>query len=117
MAIGAVPLTPLYPVLANPDARFQRFGLNESKLEGKPMLDLMTSEVRPTPPQQMVSRPTVPHRQTMEVPAAKPEPAVAEPRAAVSAPQEWTSGYTAKAGSISETGTGAKPGSYVNLKA
>lgn len=117
MAIGAMPLTPLYPVQANPDARFQRFGLNDSKLEGKPLLDLTPSEVRPAPPQRTVARPAVQHRSTMETPAAKSEPAMAEPRAADSAAQDWATGYSVKAGSISETGTGAKPGSYVNLKA
>jgi len=42
MAIGQVPLIPLYRVQPDPDARLQHFGPNNSQLFGKPLLDLPT---------------------------------------------------------------------------
>jgi len=38
MAVGFTPIIPMNPIQTNPDARFQRFGTNESQLFGKPML-------------------------------------------------------------------------------
>ena len=38
MALGTDPLIPLNRVLPDPDARFQRFGLNNSKLFGQALL-------------------------------------------------------------------------------
>jgi len=38
MAIGMTPLIPLDRVIADPAARFERFGVNNDQLFGKPML-------------------------------------------------------------------------------
>lgn len=40
MSIGMTPLTPLHRVLADPEARFQRFGSNDSQLFGKALVNL-----------------------------------------------------------------------------
>lgn len=37
MNLAGSPLIPLYQVQADPDARFQRFGRNDSQLFGKPI--------------------------------------------------------------------------------
>ena len=38
MAIGMTPLIPLDRVIADPAARFERFGINNNQLFGKPMV-------------------------------------------------------------------------------
>jgi hypothetical protein len=38
MAIGFSPIIPLDRVVPDPDARFQRFGVNDTQLFGKPLL-------------------------------------------------------------------------------
>lgn len=37
MPISPTPIIPLYRVQASPEARFQRFGVNDSQLFGKPL--------------------------------------------------------------------------------
>ena len=39
MAIGTTPIIPLYRVQPDPNARFQRFGVNDSQLFGKPLVE------------------------------------------------------------------------------
>ena len=56
MTVGLVPLIPLYRVQANPEARFQRFGINDSQLFGKPMVQVTAQEHQPAQP------PRVDHR-------------------------------------------------------
>ena len=50
MTVGAVPSIPLYRVQPNPEARFQRFGINDSQLFGKPMVRAAAPESRPLQP-------------------------------------------------------------------
>lgn len=60
MGIGQSPLIPLYRVQADPAARFQRFGANDSQLLGKPLLapsnppklapQISQAERHPSPP-------------------------------------------------------------------
>lgn len=49
MALGMAPLIPLNRVVPTPDARFQRFGVNDSELFGTPILDLNTPGLVPAP--------------------------------------------------------------------
>lgn len=42
--LAAQPLFPLYPVQRSPEARFERFGQNDSQLFGKPLLQLASKE-------------------------------------------------------------------------
>lgn len=56
MAVGAVPLIPLYRVQPTPDARLQRFGVNDSQLFGKPLLNVATPESQPARATRVESR-------------------------------------------------------------
>jgi hypothetical protein len=47
MAISSAPLIPLYRVQPLPDARLQRFGVNDSQLFGKPMIQIAAPESKP----------------------------------------------------------------------
>ena len=47
-----------------PDARLQRFGVNNTQLFGKPMVDLTISRAKPVSPQQAPSRTTQAESQT-----------------------------------------------------
>jgi hypothetical protein len=117
MAIGAIPLIPLHPTQLNPDARFQRFGLNDSQLQGKPLVDLVTPETPPSPQPRTVTRSATRPTQPQEPPISKQGPGGNEPKASVSVAQEGPPSYTGKVGNPSGTGTLPKPGSYLNLKA
>ena len=64
MAIGTTPIIPLNRIQANPDARFLRFGLNDSQLFGKPLVSLPN---RPPPPEP-------------QKPTQRPEPIRKEPK-------------------------------------
>jgi|GEM_PF-519351 len=116
MAIGTAPLIPLHPVLANPEARFQRFGLNDAQLFGKPLVNLKTA-----------SRSAQAERTTLrkEAETVQPKGAIegktvlgAEAaRKAASVSPELTPTYTGKAENLQGTATVPKPGSILNLKA
>lgn len=67
MGIGQAPLIPLYRFRADPEARFQRFGVNDSQLIGKPLLDL--TAIQPPNPQEQA------HRRTEFKPGAEEEKA------------------------------------------
>lgn len=51
MAVGMAALIPLYRVQPDPNARFQRFGVNDTQLFGKPMIDIGNqATAAPAPP-------------------------------------------------------------------
>lgn len=60
MAIGTTPLIPLNRVLADPEARFLRFGVNDSQLFGKPLVSFPTQPRPPEPPTKPPRADTVP---------------------------------------------------------
>lgn len=95
MAIGFPPLIPLYRVVPDPNARFERFGENNVELFGKP-LDTAVANYLPS-----------------QAPWAPAIPAAAEtqPQAAL-APNYSLLGV----GNLAGTGA-ATPGSLVNLTA
>jgi len=49
MSIGMAPIIPLHQVQPDPDARLRRFGVNDSQLFGKPLVELVP-EPRPASP-------------------------------------------------------------------
>lgn len=117
MAVGMTPLIPLYRVQSDPDARFQRFGMNESQLIGKPMVNL-GPESLPSQPQRTALRTATTHTQPQEevlegnrgVRAGRTQPFG-------SAVAESASGYSRWAGNPLGTWTSTKLGSYLELKA
>jgi len=56
MTVGAVPLFPLYRVQPTPEARLQRFGVNDSQLFGKAMLRVTVPESQPAQAPQVGTR-------------------------------------------------------------
>jgi hypothetical protein len=104
MAIGAIPTIPLYRVQSNPDARFQRFGLNDSQLFGKPMADFTVPAVRPAQVPRTQPRPEEAPVRSQPIVTAKPQES---PATAVS--------YSSR--STSQPGTTAVPGAFVDTKA
>jgi hypothetical protein len=77
MPIGALPTIPLYRVQPNPDARFQRFGLNDSQLYGKPMAEFSAPALRPAQVERTPARPEEPSVRTQSAATSNPgvEPA------------------------------------------
>lgn len=106
MAIGAVPLIPMYRVQTNPDARFQRFGLNDSQLYGKPMISFTAPEARP-------AHPVVAQPQAKELAVRSQQGVATKP---VEVP-EWATGYTGWSGAPSAADATAKPGALLDVKA
>lgn len=120
MAIGAIPLIPLHRVLPSPDARLQRFGLNDSQLFGKPLVTLTVPEARPSQLQRKVPHTVVEPIQSQGTPISQQGLGVDKLQLAVSAAPEGVTRYTGQAGNPSGTGgtgTTPKPGTYLNLKA
>jgi len=107
MAIGMTPISPLYRIQPDPNVRFQRFGVNDSQLFGKPLVET-GSQPRPVPTPLELARA-----------AAKPQAATAaapkqhQPEPAVLAAANQPAGYSAQGGKATE----AKPGSSLNLTA
>jgi hypothetical protein len=115
MPVGMAPLIPLNRLQPDSNARFQRFGQNDSQLFGKP-LDLV--------PQPQVSQlqKVTPRKPALPVePQAGPKSerrlAVDEPRPSPFAPSELAPAYLGRAGSPSGTGPTPKLGSNLDLKA
>jgi len=115
MAIGMTPLIPLDRVVPVPDARLQRFGVNNSQLFGKPMvtfgaglLDQPAETIRETP--RAEAAPKVDSGIGAASGTGPAEPAVAAAPALASGYSKWT-------GSGSGTGAAPAAGSLVDLKA
>ena len=106
MAIGTVPLIPLHRVQSDPNSRFQRFGVDDSQLFGKPLVDFASQ------PQRAVSR-------TERVPSEELQQGKgqAETELPKSGALELGSTYSGKVENRPGTVAAPKPGSYVNLKA
>jgi hypothetical protein len=115
MAIGFTPIIPMNPVQPNPDARFQRFGTNESHLFGKPLL---ADFVAPKAPNSPVQLPTVTSPPATQAPVH--QPAVGNPwlgdstvaKASMSSP-----GYSGQVGNRSGVQMTPQLGSKLDIKA
>lgn len=116
MAVGMTPIIPLYRVQPDPDARFQRFGVNDSQFVGKPMVTFAT-EARLSQPQQTVTRTPTPAAQQQETLEGNRGAGVEQSRALGSTAPEPTYGYSGRSGTSLGTGASPKPGSYLELKA
>ncbi len=106
MAIGASPIIPLHRVLADPEARFQRFGLNDSQLFGKPLVNLASPSKR-----------TVAQEARPEETLKKTRGLEAEPSAQGALAPELAPTYSGQAETQTGLASVPKAGSYVNLKA
>jgi hypothetical protein len=112
MALGMTPIIPLNQVLPNPEARFQRFGLNDSKLVGTPVVQLASSRASAAPELPAVRRASTP----LSGPADEiGNPSAAETRAVDAGPSR-TAGYTVL-GTLQVGGSTPGPGMHLNLKA
>ena len=106
MAIGTTPIIPLNRFVPSPDARFQRFGVNDTQLFGKPVVDLAAPKVRtPQPPT------SLPHA------TAQAHEAAGSKGGAGAEPSTSALGYSAKAGNQPGTGAAPKVGTLLNTKA
>lgn len=94
MPIGPAPLIPLHRVIPDPEARFQRFGVNDSQLIGKPILSL------PAP------------AKAEEDPKRTRTPEEARPTEAKLAPD-----YARTVPETRRAGPSAEPGSLLDVKA
>lgn len=104
MTLGAIPTIPLYRVQPNPDARFQRFGLNDAQLYGKPMAEFSAPAVRPAQAPRIPTRPEETPVRSQSIVIAKP---LETPATAVN--------YSSR--STNQPGTAAQPGAFVDTKA
>jgi len=97
MTIGMTPLTPLHPVLTDPEARFQRFGSNGSQLYGKPLVNVAPATRAAAQPDEALSKA---ERTGTELQKAVPEANPAVP-----------SGFKSPSAPVSKAGT------YLDLQA
>ncbi len=114
MALGSMPIIPMNRIQPDPEARFQRFGANASRLYGKPMVDLVAPKVQTAP-----SQPTMAPRHD---PAQTAVPSAPEGRRGAGigqapSPLEASPGYSGQAGNPAGTGIVPQPGAYLNTKA
>jgi len=114
MAIGTTPIIPLYRVQPDPNARFQRFGVNDSQLFGKPLVETAPA-ARAAQPRPVVA--TATKAQAQEVPGATHAAAEAlqglGKQQTVSPALNTSAAYTGTGGKPTES----KPGSSLNLMA
>lgn len=99
MAIGMTPLIPLDRVIADPAARFERFGVNNGQLFGKPMVTLGGLSTLPVAPRAIPATPKAEAAPAPASPTADQQPVLAK----------W-------AGNPG-TGAPATPGALVDMKA
>ena len=114
MAIGATPLLPLYRVQPDPNARFQRFGLNDSQLHGKPMVETVTASPS-SEPKRAVARTTSAKVKVQETPEVKQGVGAEKAKTALSTTPELAPNYSGRTGTAA--GTTPEPGSKLNVKA
>lgn len=112
MSVGMSPIIPLYRVQTDPNARFQRFGVNDSQLFGKPLLSVPQAPVTPQE-HPVVRKAVVPQQNPEDNAAFKPE----QPLAGALNATASVLGYSVRQETVTQVGTAPKPGSYVNLKA
>ncbi|GLH73032.1 hypothetical protein GETHLI_15340 [Geothrix limicola] len=110
MAIGATPLIPLYRVQPIPDARLQRFGVNNAQLFGKPMVEFTAAEAQPSQP--APARPAASRLQDLQ--DRNQNPAL-EPRAFL--PDATAPATAPRSSNPAGLGTASGPGALVDLKA
>jgi hypothetical protein len=110
MAIGTTPIIPLYRVQPDPNARFERFGLNDSQLFGKPLLET-AFQSQPTQSQLAAARRATTKVQAQETSAGLRE--FGQSQSTVQTASNLSSGYSGRGEHLSET----KPGSSLNLLA
>jgi hypothetical protein len=76
MAIGMTPLIPLDRVIADPAARFERFGINNNQLFGKPMVTFGGLTTLPAETRTAWATPKAEAAPTPPSPGAEPSPLV-----------------------------------------
>ncbi len=76
MAIGMTPLIPLDRVIADPAARFERFGVNNNQLFGKPMVTFGGLTTLPAATRTVTAAPKAEAAPTPPRPGAEPLPPV-----------------------------------------
>jgi len=111
MAIGMTPLIPLDRLVPVPDARLQRFGVNNSELFGKPMVTFGGPSLLANPPGGILAAPQA--DAAPQAPDRQASPGADQAAAPALAPDysKWT-------GTGSWTGAAAPAaGSMVDLKA
>lgn len=113
MAIGLAPLFPLNRVQTNPEARFQRFGINDSQLFGKPMVQVAASESRPVQPPRENPRPPTNPPLTQDLAESRPKAGLNPQTTNL----ESSLTYSAGLGTKSVLGVSPKPGSQLDVKA
>lgn len=106
MGIGETPLIPLYRVQTDPEARFQRFGVNNGQLFGKSMLAVGAS---PLTAQKVAEKAS-----TREAPEAKRSASMEEAWTTNPAPAAT---YSSRGGDHSRMNSSALVGTKVDLKA
>ena len=114
MAIGFTPIIPMNPIQANPDARFQRFGTNDSQLFGKPML---TGSVAPKTQSPQVQLPAVTPPATAQAPVHKlPEVGSLTGEGLFAKTSVSPFGHLGQAGNQSGMQKTPQPGSQLDIK-
>jgi hypothetical protein len=76
MAIGMTPLIPLDRVIADPAARFERFGVNNDQLFGKPMVTFGGLTILSTATRTVTATPKAETASTPPSPGTEPKPLV-----------------------------------------
>lgn len=109
MTIGATPLIPLYRVQPIPDARLQRFGVNNTQLFGKPLVEFTTAETRSSKPAVTRQTPT-PLQEALD----RNQTSALEPPTLGPAVAPATTGVSSN---LLGSGGATKPGALVDLKA
>lgn len=113
MAVGAVPLIPLYRVQPTPDARLQRFGVNDSQLFGKPLMNVAAPESQSIQAQRLESK-------ARPKALSSQEPMEGWPQAWLDSrttPPEPSPTYQAASASKSIQNPSSKPGTHLDVKA
>ena len=110
MSVGLSPILPMNQVQPNPEARFQRFGKNDSQLYGSPMVDL-------TAPKAQAPKTVLPHTATAQVAGQQSLSGNGVPETAkMAVSSEPSPTYSARAGSVS-SGRGPQPSSHLDTQA
>jgi hypothetical protein len=114
MPIGMSSLIPLNQVQADPNARFQRFGLNSSQLFGKP-LDF-APQAQPSQLAKITPRRAETPNLAQRSQDREPGPTTEQRPAVASGTPILAPGYSGRPEGSSGTGTAPKLGSFLNLK-
>ena len=114
MAIGTASIIPLNRIAADPSARFQRFGQNDSQLFGK-SLDL-APQTQVTQMARLSSQPQETQASDQVTPAGH-VPLAGQSGLTASVPPSTAWTYAGRSISAAGSGSTPKPGSYLNVKA